>query len=217
MNSRELIARRAAKEVRDGDVLNLGAGMPSMVQPFLNPSMDITVQSENGILGAIAPPEGLPYDRFSTDASESFVAIKPGGAAIDSCTSFGLIRGGHVNICFLGAMQVDEEGSLANWMVPGGKLIGMGGAMDLVVGAQRVIVMTEHCSKSGKPKLVKKCTFPLTGFCVASAIVTELGYFEMENGLLVLRECAPGVTLEEIEGKTEARFTVDPALCEMAL
>ena len=217
MNSKELIARRIAKEFKDGELVNLGAGVPAMVVNYLPDDIIIYLHAENGIVGFGADDTSLPRDLFRTDASENRVSIIPGGSIVDSCTGFGLVRGGHLSATVLGTMQVDQEGSIANWMVPGGKFAGMGGAMDLVAGAKRVIVATEHCSKDGKSKVLKKCTFPLTGYKVVSTIVTELAYIEVTKKGLVLKELAPGVTVEEVISKTDADLIVSPEICEMVL
>lgn len=217
MNSKELIARRIAKEFNDGDLVNLGAGLPGLIGEFLPKDRRIYLQAENGIVGAGPNDPNAPADPFRTDASENPVSIVPGGCIVDSCTGFGLVRGGHLTATVLGTMQVDAEGSIANWMVPGGKFAGMGGAMDLVAGAKRVIVATEHCSKDGKPKILKKCTFPLTGYKVVSTIVTELAYIEVTDEGLVLKEVGPGVTIEEVVAKTEAPLIISPDVCEMVI
>lgn len=217
MNSKELIARRVAKEFQEGDLVNLGAGLPGMVGEFLPKDKRIYLHAENGIVGTGTNDPSLPPDPFRTDASENPVSIIPGGSIVDSCTGFGLVRGGHLTATVLGTMQVDSEGSIANWMVPGGKFAGMGGAMDLVTGAKRVIVATEHCSKDGSSKILKKCTFPLTGYKVVSTIVTELAYIEVTAEGLVLKEVGPGVTVDEVVAKTEAPLIISPALCEMVI
>lgn len=217
MNSKELIARRIAKEFKDNDLVNLGAGLPGLVGKFLPEGHRIYLHAENGIVGAGPDDPTLPPDPFRTDASENPVTIIPGGAIVDSCTSFGIVRGGHLTATVLGTMQVDAEGSIANWMVPGGKFAGVGGAMDLVSGSKRVIVATEHCSKDGKSKILKKCTFPLTGYKVVSTIVTELAYIDVTPQGLVLKEVAPGVSIEEVVAKTEAPLIISPDICEMVL
>lgn len=217
MNSKELIARRVAKEFKDGDLVNLGAGLPGLVVNYLPTDITIYLHAENGIVGFGPDDPSLPRDLFRTEASENRVSIIPGGAIVDSCTGFGLVRGGHLTATVLGTMQVDQEGSIANWMVPGGKFAGMGGAMDLVAGAKRVIVATEHCSKDGKSKIMKKCTFPLTGYKVVSTIVTELAYIDVTDEGLVLKEVAPGVTVEEVIEKTEADLIISPNVCEMEI
>lgn len=217
MNSKEIIAKRVAQEFKDGDVVNLGAGIPGLVAKYLPEDARIYLQSENGIVGAGPNDPNIPPDPFRTDASENPVSIIPGGAIVDSCTAFGIVRGGHLTATVLGTMQVDGEGSIANWMVPGGKFAGMGGAMDLVEGAKRVIVATEHCSKDGQPKILKKCTFPLTGYGVVNTIVTELAYISVTDRGLVLEEVAPGVAVEEVIQKTEAQLIISENLCEMKI
>ena len=217
MNSKELIARRIAREFNSGDLVNLGAGIPGLVSQYLDRSVKIYLHAENGIVGAGPHDPSHPVDPFSTDASEIPVSIIPGGSIVDSCTSFGIIRGGHLTATVLGSMQVDMEGNIANWLVPGGKLAGMGGAMDLVSGAKRVIVAMEHCAKDGSPKILKKCTFPLTGSHVVSTIVTELGYIEVTPTGLVLKEIAPGVSVDEVKAKTDAPLAITPSLIEMVV
>jgi len=214
MNNKERIARRIGREFKNGDVVNLGAGIPGLATQYLPAGLNIYLQAENGIVGFGAHDPALPVDPYSTDAGENPVSINPGGAIVDSCTSFGIVRGGHLDATVLGAMQVDMEGNLANWMVPGGKMAGMGGAMDLVCGAKQVIVAMEHCAKDGSPKILKKCNFPLTGEKVVTAIITELAYFRVTPEGLVLLELAPGVTVEDVRAKTEAPFIVSSELKE---
>lgn len=215
MNNREFIARRVAQEFKDGDLVNLGVGIPALVREFIPKDITVYLQAENGIVGIGPDDPSLPRDLFRTDASENFVSIIPGGCIVDSCTGFGLVRGRHLAATVLGTMQVDSEGSIANWMVPGGKVVGMGGAMDLVIGAKRVIVATEHCTKDGEPKILKKCTFPLTGYKVVNTIVTELAYIVVTKKGLVLKEIAPGIKIQEVIEKTDAPLIIDPNLCEM--
>lgn len=217
MKAREIIARRIAQELSDGDFVNLGAGIPSLVVEYLPKDSRVCLQTENGIVGAGPDDPSLPRDPFRTDAAENPVTIISGGAIVDSCMSFGLVRGGHLDKSVLGVMQVDEEGSLANWSVPGGKLAGMGGAMDLVAGTKMVIAATEHCSKNGASKIVKKCTFPLTGSGVVDLIVTDLAFIAVTPDGLLLKETAPGVSVEEVLQKTDARLIVSPDVCEMKL
>lgn len=212
MTTKERIARRVALEFMDGDLVNLGAGLPGLAAQYLPRGRQIYMQSENGIVGAGPNDPALPYDPFRTDASENPVSILPGGSIVDSCTSFGIIRGGHLAATVLGTLQVDQQGNIANWIVPGGKLVGMGGAMDLVTGARRVIVATEHCNKSGESKIMAKCSFPITGAGCVDRIITELAVFDVTEAGLVLRERAEGVTVEGIYTKTEAEFTVDEEL-----
>ena len=207
MTDKEVIARRVAQELRDGDRVNLGIGLPTLVASYLPPSMHVFFHSENGIIGmSPLPGEGFE-DRNLTDAGGRPVGAGPGACAIDSAMSFGLIRGGHLDVTVLGGLQVDEAGHLANWLVPGGMVPGMGGAMDLVTGAKRVIVAMTHTAK-GSPKLVKTCTLPLTSVRRVDLIVTELAVIEPTDDGLVLREIAPGVTLEQVLAATEARLIV---------
>lgn len=203
-----MIAKRIAQEFKDGMLVNLGVGIPTRIPRFLPAGVMVWLESENGIIGFGPPARAGEEDRFFVDASKAFTTILPGGCVFDSALSFGLIRGGHLDYTILGALQVDEEGNLANWIVPGGRLAGMGGAMDLVTGARRVVVATEHCSKDGAAKIMKKCTFPLTGAKVVDVIVTELAFIEVTPGGLVLREVAPGVTVEEVVAKTDARLII---------
>ncbi|MDR2112701.1 MAG: 3-oxoacid CoA-transferase subunit B [Candidatus Accumulibacter sp.] len=217
MNSKELIACRVAQEFKNGEMVNLGAGIPNLAVKYIKEGVKIYLQAENGIVGCGPHDPSKPIDLFSTDAGENPVSIIPGGAIVDSCTSFGLIRGRHLSTSVLGAMQVDIEGNLANWMVPGGKIAGMGGAMDLVCGAKRVIATMEHCTKDGSPKILKRCTYPLTGQKVVSMIITELSVFMVTPQGLVLTETAPGVSVQEIRQKTEASFEVSSDLQEMVL
>ena len=204
LTKKELIAKRIAMFFKDGELANLGVGIPTMVPAFLPEGVEVWLEAENGIIGGGAPAAPEAVDPFFKDAGDKFCTILPGGCCFNSAMSFGLIRGGHLAYTVLGAMQVDQEGNLANWVVPGGKMAGMGGAMDLVAGAKKVIVATEHCSKDGKPKILKKCTFPLTGEKVVDHIVTELAVIDVTPEGLVLREVAPGVTADEVIAKTEA-------------
>lgn len=217
MTNKEFIAARIAKEFKTGSVINLGAGLPGMATRFLDDSVKIYLQAENGIVGFGPHDPALPVDPYSTDAGDNPVSINKGGAIVDSATSFGIVRGGHLDLSVLGALQVDEEGSIANWLVPGGKMAGMGGAMDLVCGAKKVIAVMEHNAKDGSSKFLKKCTYPLTGEKVVSVVITELGFFEIGDKGVVLKEIALGVTVDEIRAKTEAEFIVDPALKEMSV
>lgn len=186
-----------------------------MVSEYLPKDAIVFIHAENGIVGVGPNDPESEYDPFRTDAGENPVSIIQGGSIIDSCVSFGLARGGHLTATVLGAMQVDAEGNLANWMIPGGKIAGMGGAMDLVSGAREVIIATEHCSKDGTPKILNKCTFPLTGRAVVNTIVTELAYIKVTNKGLVLKEIASGVSVEEVVAKTGAQLIIDPDIIEM--
>lgn len=217
MDIRELIARRIAKDFKDGMLVNLGVGIPTLIPNYLPPNVNVWLESENGIIGFNGVAKKGEEYPFFIDASKAFTTIRPGGCIIDSTLSFGVIRGGHLDCTVLGALQVDEEGNLANWIVPGGRLAGMGGAMDLVTGAKKVIIATEHCSKDGKSKILKKCTFPLTGIKVVDIIVTDLAYIEVTEKGLVLKEVAPGVSVQDVIAKTEASLIVPPNVPEMKL
>lgn len=217
LSSKEKIAKRVALLFKDGELANLGVGIPTMVPSFLSDGVEVWLQAENGIIGAGPPASDDKIDPFFKDAGDKFCTILPGGCTFNSATSFGLIRGGHLNYTVLGAMQVDEQGNLANWMVPGGKLAGMGGAMDLVTGAKQVIVATEHCSKDGSSKILKQCTFPLTGAKVVDIIITELAYIKVTAQGLVLKEIAAGVTVEEVISKTAASLIIDENIKTMPI
>ena len=208
---RERIARRVAKEFSDGDVINLGIGLPTLVANYVSADISVTLQSENGFLGIGPAPEKGKEDPNLVNAGGQPVTILPGGMFFDSAFSFCLIRGGHVAATVLGALQVDAEGSLANWMVPGKIVPGMGGAMDLVVGARKVIVAMEHTAK-GEVKIVNKCTLPLTALKEVDLIVTEMGVIEVTPEGLVLKEIAPDTTVEEIQKVTEPKLIIAPDL-----
>ncbi|MGL5256573.1 MAG: CoA transferase subunit B [Proteocatella sp.] len=212
--SRELIVKRVAKELKDGDVVNLGIGMPTLVANYIPEDMDVTFQSENGFLGLGPAPEEGKEDKHLVNAGGQPVTIKPGGMFFDSATSFAIIRGGHVDVTVLGALQVDEEGNLANWMIPGKMVPGMGGAMDLVVGAKRVIVAMEHTAK-GAHKILKKCQLPLTAAKQVNTIITEMGVIEVTKEGLVLTEIAEGYTVEDVQAATEATLIISKELKKM--
>jgi 3-oxoacid CoA-transferase B subunit len=214
MSPEEIIQRRVARELHPGTLVNLGIGLPTGVSRHIPHNSGILFQSENGIVGmGSRPPEGME-DSDLTDAGGGFVSAVPGAATVDSTVSFGLIRGGHLDATVLGGLEVDEEGHLANWVVPGKMVPGMGGAMDLVSGARRVIVAMQHTAK-GRPKIVPKCTLPLTSTRRVTLIVTELAVIEPTDGGLVLRERAPAVEIAEIVAATSAALTVPDFVPEM--
>jgi len=214
---REIVGKRVARLFENGDLVNLGIGMPTAVANYLPEGISIILHSENGFVGlGPTPPEGN-QDKDIVNAGGQPVTILPYGAFFDSAMSFAIIRGGHVAATVLGALQVDEEGNLANWMIPGKMVPGMGGAMDLVAGARTVIIAMEHAAKDGSPKILKKCSLPLTGAKVADYIVTELGFMEVTAEGIVLKELAPGVTVEDIQAKTEAKLIISPDLEEMKI
>jgi acetate CoA/acetoacetate CoA-transferase beta subunit len=213
MDAKNLIAWRVAQEMKDGDVVNLGIGLPTLVPTYLPADITITLQSENGFLG-LGPLTGEPLPGL-VNAGGQPCGMVPGGAFFDSATSFAIIRGGHVDVTVLGGLHVDQEGSLANWMVPGKMVPGMGGAMDLVSGARTVIVAMEHATRDGGAKILKRCTLPLTAAGKVTTIITELAVFRFIQGALTLTETAPGVTLEAIRARTEADFKVSADCKEM--
>ena len=212
---KEFIARRIAQELEDGDVVNLGIGMPTMVGNYVPEGVDITLHSENGFLGLGPAPKEGEEDKDLTNAGGEPVTIKEGGAFFDSAFSFSLIRGGHLDKTVLGALQVDEQGNLANWMIPGKLVPGMGGAMDLVVGAKQVIVATLHTLKGEKPKTLEECSLPLTAAGEVDLIVTEMGVMETEDEGLVLKEINPEYTVEEVQEATGADLIVADDLKKM--
>ncbi len=215
MDDKNIIARRVAQELRNGQLVNLGIGLPTLVAHHLPSGVNVFFQSENGLIGMLPlPEEGFAWADL-TDAGGRPVGAVPGACAIDSAMSFGLIRGGHLDVTVLGGLQVDEEGHLANWLVPGKMVPGMGGAMDLVTGAKRVIVAMTHAAK-GSSKVVKRCTLPLTSIRRIDLIVTELAVIEPTDAGLVLRETAPGVTVEQVLLATEARLIVSDTATSMS-
>ncbi len=216
MDAKELIARRVAREIRPGMLVNLGIGLPSMVANYVPAQMGVFFQAENGVIGLGARPAEGMEDPHLTDAGGGFVSAVPGAASIDSAMSFGLIRGGHLDMTVLGGLQVNEAGQLANWKVPGKMVPGMGGAMDLVTGAAKVVVAMQHAAK-GESKIVPACTLPLTAQRRVSLVVTDLAVIEPTAEGLVLRERAPGVSVEDILAATAARLLVPDEVPEMAL
>jgi len=216
MDAKDLIARRVALELHDWTLVNLGIGLPTLVARYVPPGIRVAFQSENGIIGFGArPPEGME-DPDLTDAGGGFVAAVPGACALDSATSFALIRGGHLDMTVLGGLQVDAQGRLANWMVPGRMVAGMGGAMDLVAGARRVVIAMQHAAR-GEPKIVRELTLPLTSLRPVTLVVTDMAVIEPSAAGLVLRERAPGVTVEQILAATGAPLQVPGEVPEMKL
>ena len=209
-----IIARRVAKELHDGDVVNLGIGLPTMVPGFLPEDVHVTLQSENGILGTATVDEWTHSPLHIVDAGGSPSAVAAGGAFIDSATSFAMIRGGHVDATILGGLEVDEEGSLSNWIIPGKKMPGMGGAMDLLAGARKVIIAMEHTAK-GAPKILKKCRLPYTAVKCVDKIITEMAVIEVTKEGLLLSEYNPEFTPEEIQSATEAELIISKDLKPM--
>lgn len=213
---REFIAKRAALEVKDGDVVNLGIGLPTLIPNYLPEGVNVTIQSENGCLGMAADPSfsGGERDTHWIDAGGGYISYEKGAASFDSATSFGMVRGGHINVTFLGALEVAENGDLANWIIPGKRAPGMGGAMDLLVGANKVILTMEHTAK-GAPKILKKCRLPLTAAGQVNMIITEMGVMVVTPKGLELTEINPEFTVEQVQAATEATIIVSDNLKEI--
>jgi len=216
MDAQSIIAKRVARELREGMLVNLGIGIPTLVANYIPRDMKVFFQSENGLIGTGPIPEEGMAHAMLTDAGGKPVTALPGACTFDSATSFGLIRGGHVDVTVLGALQVDAKGQLANWMIPGKMVPGMGGAMDLVTGAKRVIIAMQHTAK-GKPKIVKKCGLPLTSARPIDLLVTELAVIAFPNGQATLMETGPGVTAEQVVSVTEAELVLPAKIPAMQL
>ncbi|MCK0107113.1 CoA transferase subunit B [Marinobacter sp. S0848L] len=215
--SREQMAKRVASELKDGFYVNLGIGIPTLVANYVPEDISVMLQSENGLLGMGAFPTEDEIDADMINAGKQTVTARTGASIVDSAESFAMIRGGHIDLTVLGAFEVDVQGNIASWMVPGKLVKGMGGAMDLVAGAENIIVTMTHASKTGESKLLSKCTLPLTGAGCIKRVLTDLAYLEIENGTFILKERAPGVSVEEIAEKTAGPLIVPDYVPEMAV
>jgi 3-oxoacid CoA-transferase B subunit len=215
MDNREIIARRIARELRNGEIVNLGIGMPTMVANHIPEGIQIILQSENGFVNMGKAPRDIECDADLINAGNQYTTILPGACFFDSAASFGIIRGGHVDVTVLGTLEVDQMGNIANYIIPEKMVHGMGGAMDLVVGAKKVIIATEHCDKNGNPKILKKCRLPLTAVAEADLIVTELAVIQRNDDKMILKEIAPGISTDSVMNKTEAELILSEDLKTM--